>query len=225
MRAQWKPAVSVWSDYDDASEPVQRDAALKEQFVAEVCATQSWSTVWDLGCNRGRYSRIAARHADLVVAMDADHLTVDRLFQKLCEDRVPNVVPLVMNLADPTPSQGWRGVERRELAQRSQPQLVLCLALIHHLVIGSNLLLNDVLDWLASLHCDVVLEFVDRSDPQVQILLANRRDIFSDYSESAFRHAIQSHFSIAREQVLNSGTRTLFLLRPLRDKGNGQSHE
>lgn len=209
----WNPRTSTWSGYDATSEPVQRDAAAKEEFIEEICSRRRWKTVWDLGCNQGRYSRIAARFSDLVVAMDSDHLTVDRLYRSLRNEDNRTIVPLVVDLADPTPSLGWRGSERPSLEQRSHPELVLCLALIHHLVIGSNLLLADVLDWLASFKAMVVIEFVDREDAQVQALLANRRDVFSDYSAGAFRNLILQRFSLLREQSLSAG-RTLFLLQP-----------
>jgi SAM-dependent methyltransferase len=210
---QWSPAASTWSGYDQTAEPVQRDAATKEAFIEQVCSTRHWNTVWDLGCNQGRYSRIAARYSDLVLAMDSDHLTVDRLFQRLQSENNRRIVPLVSDLADPAPSQGWRGTERRSLEHRSKPDLVLCLALIHHLVIGSNLLLADVLDWLASLKATIVLEFVDRQDPQVQTLLANREDVFCDYGRDAFLSLVTQNFTILREQPL-SAARTLFLLQP-----------
>jgi hypothetical protein len=210
---EWSATSSTWSGYDETAEPVQRDAAAKEAFIEQICSTRHWNTVWDLGCNQGRYSRIAARHSDLVLAMDSDHLTVDRLFQRLQSEENRRIVPLVSDLADPAPSQGWRGTERRSLEHRSKPDLVLCLALIHHLVIGSNLLLGDVLDWLASLKATIVLEFVDRQDPQVQTLLANRQDVFCDYGRDAFQCLVTQNFRILREQPL-SAARTLFLLQP-----------
>jgi hypothetical protein len=209
----WNPPASTWSGYDQTSEPVRRDAAAKEQFISEVCSARHWNTVWDLGCNQGRYSRIAAEHSDLVLALDSDHLTVDRLFRTLRDENNRTIVPLVSNLADPAPSLGWRGSERPCLEQRSSPDLVFCLALIHHLVIGSNLLLADVIDWLASLNAMIVIEFVDREDAQVQALLANRRDVFTDYSCEAFRRLILERFEIMNEQNL-SAARTLFLLQP-----------
>ena len=112
-RLSWKANTSTWSDYDKTSEPVQRDAAAKERFVAEVCQSGSgqsgtWKTVWDLGCNQGRYSRLAAKHADTVLAIDSDHLSVDRLFTALNAERNRTITPLVCNLADPAPSLGWR---------------------------------------------------------------------------------------------------------------------
>ncbi len=210
----WKPVQSTWSDYDSTSEPVQRDAAAKERFIADVCQSAAWETVWDLGCNQGRYSRLAAKHAKTVLAIDSDHLTVDRLFQALHAEQNRTITPLVSNLSDPAPSLGWRLQERRSLEHRSKPDLVFCLALIHHLVIGSNLLLPDVIDWLASLKATVVLEYVDREDTQVKQLLANRSDVFSDYNRDAFRSLVNAAFVIAKEQPLSSGTRTLFLLKP-----------
>lgn len=223
-RLKWKADKSTWSDYDKSSTPVHRDAAIKEQFIADVCrsrsaqssngASKTWKTVWDLGCNQGRYSRLAAMHADAVLAIDSDHLTIDRLFRTLNAEGNRTITPMVCNLADPSPSLGWRLQERRSLEQRSKPELVFCLALIHHLVIGSNLLLADVIDWLASLNATVVLEYVDRKDAQVQQLLANRNDVFSDYSIEAFRTHVGRSFHVIQELPLAEGTRSLFWLQP-----------
>jgi hypothetical protein len=215
-RLQWNAEKSVWSDYDDVEGPVSRDGQDKENFVRQVCASGPWKTVWDLGCNQGRYSRIAAKHAELVVAMDADHLTIDRLYRALRDETNRVILPLVMDLSDPSPGLGWRGQERSPLEQRSRPDLVFCLALIHHLVIGRNLLLSDVVRWLASLKASVIIEFVDRSDEQVQRLLRNRADTFSDYNKEEFLRLIGSQFLVDQHVVLPSETRTLYLLRPLK---------
>ena len=214
-RLQWNASKSVWSDYDNVEGPVSRDGHDKENFVEQVCFAGQWKTVWDLGCNQGRYSRIAGKHAELVVAMDSDHLTIDRLYQTLRNESNRVIVPLVMDLSDPSPGLGWRGQERLPLEQRSRPDLVFCLALIHHLVIGCNLLLGDVVHWLASLKASVIIEFVDRSDEQVQRLLRNRADIFSDYNKEEFLRLIGSQFLVQQQVELPSGTRTLYLLRPL----------
>ena len=223
-RLSWNADKSTWSDYDKSSTPVQRDATIKEQFISEVCrsrsaqmtitGTKTWKTVWDLGCNQGRYARLAAQHSEAVLAIDSDHLSIDRLFRTLHAEGNRTITPMVCNLSDPSPSLGWRLQERRSLEQRSKPELVFCLALIHHLVIGSNLLLSDVIDWLASLKATVVLEYVDRKDAQVQQLLANREDVFSDYSIEAFRRHVHRSFTVVKEQSLANGTRTLFWLQP-----------
>ncbi|MFV0443888.1 MAG: class I SAM-dependent methyltransferase [Planctomycetaceae bacterium] len=214
-RLEWKAATSYWSEYDRAAPPVLSDAATKEDFIRSVVARQRWKMVWDLGCNFGRYSRIAADHADLVLALDVDHLTLDRLYRSLQDESRQNILPLVFNLADPTPGLGWRGKERRRLIHRGPPQLIFCLALIHHLVLRENLLLTQVVDWLGDLGATVVIEFVDKTDPQAQSLLANRGDQYDDYSEPQFLEAMQSRFLIRDTIPLPSKTRTLYLAEPL----------
>ncbi|MBL8815048.1 MAG: hypothetical protein JNL58_03380 [Planctomyces sp.] len=210
----WRESESEWSDYDQSSEPVQRDSAEKEAFVECVCSSRRWTTIWDLGCNLGRYSEIAARFSDLVLAFDSDHLTIDQMYRKIRRKEIRNIIPLVMDLTDPSPSLGWRHRERLNLEQRSTPELILCLALIHHLVISGQLLLHDVMDWLASFHAEVVFEYVDRQDAQTKVLLQNRRDVFIDYSRENFLAAVQARFEIVDEYSLPCGTRTLYHLRP-----------
>ncbi|MEQ9407297.1 MAG: hypothetical protein RIK87_06200 [Fuerstiella sp.] len=210
----WTPSKSRWSDYDREAEPVRLDAQVKENFVREVTAPRHWKQVWDVGCNLGRYSRIAAASADLVVALDSDHLTVDRLYRSLRDEGVRGITPLVYNPADPSPGLGWRCTERAEFADRGRPDLILFLAVLHHLVIGCNLLLPDVIDWLAERRAALVIEFVDRRDPQVQSLLANRDDVFPDYSREAFERCLRRRFTVRRTVDLPSGARTLFHVTP-----------
>lgn len=213
-RMDWKLPQSAWSEYDRESDPVRNDASAKEQFVREVMAARRWKQAWDIGCNLGRYSRIAADHSDLVVALDSDHLTVDRLYRSLRSEKCPNITPLVYNPADPTPNMGWRCRERTRFADRAEPEMILCLAVIHHLVISANLLLPDLIDWLAEQQAALIIEFVERSDPQVRSLLANREDVFSDYSREEFDRCITRHFRVERTQLLPSGTRTLLFVVP-----------
>ena len=195
-RLQWDSGRSTWSEYH--REQSYDTAALrrKTEFVEHVLARRRWPLVWDLGCNTGHYARLAAKHADYVLAQDADHVVVERLYQSLKADGPANVLPLLADLADPSPGLGWRGHERRPLSDRGQPALILCLALVHHVVIGRNIPLDDFVAWLAQFGAEVVLEFVGRDDPMVERLLCNRRDQAFDYSIAA------------------AGTRTLYHCQP-----------
>jgi SAM-dependent methyltransferase len=207
---RWRDRRSYWSHYDVDSDPVRLDGAAKEAFVSTVTARRRWTSVWDLGCNVGRYSRIAAEHADQVLACDVDHLAVDRLYAAVREEGRRNILPLVYNIADPSPGLGWRGRERSPLEDRGRPDLVLCLALIHHLVLRENLLLPEVVEWLAGLGGSLVIEFVDKTDPQARSLLANRADQYDDYSQPQFEQLLERHFIVRERRPLPSGTRTIY---------------
>jgi hypothetical protein len=170
--------------------------------------------VWDLGANDGHFSRLFQGHADTVVAIDGDEVVVDRLYQGLRETSAVGVLPLVMNIADPSPGLGWRGRERQRLEDRGTPDLALMLAVIHHLVVASNIPLVEVVDWMASLGCEVVFEWVPPDDAMVGALTINKtnREIHADYREDVFRASIEERFDVAQETPV--ANRVLFHLRP-----------
>src|SRR5207253_8241287 len=136
-RLSWDPPESKWSAYTECNSYTQADQRSKEAFVRQAVTSRPAGLVWDLGRNTGDYSRIAAENARCVVAMDGDHLAVERLYQSLKRQPGPSgqaaILPLVSNIADPSPNLGWRGAERKSLIERGRPDLTLCLALVHHL--------------------------------------------------------------------------------------------
>ena len=208
-RLDWKPEGTPWTNYRTALPHVVQDGEAKSAFVRRVCDRRRWPLVWDLGCNDGQFSRIAAETADTVVAMDRDHGCVERLYRSLHAEHSSNILPLCVNLANLSPAMGWRGRERKRLEERGRPDLVLCLGLIHHLVIGHNIPLPEVTDWLASLGGEVVIEFPSKQDAMVQALLRNKRDQYSDYSLDQLEQALEEHFEIRDRTTLPSGERTL----------------
>jgi precorrin-6B methylase 2 len=207
---EWKPKQSTWSDYLKCGHYEAADAEQKRQFVRDVAATRPWTLAWDIGCNVGVFSRIAAERSASVVAMDADHLAIDKLYRALKTERVPNILPLVVNVTDPSPNLGWRNLERKRINERGRPDLVLALALIHHVVIGGNIPLAEFVQWLRDLGGELVIEFVTRQDPMVATLLRNKDDHYTDYTEESFERELSARFRIARRQPLGSGTRIMY---------------
>jgi hypothetical protein len=203
-----------WSDYDRTHSYDPAEAERKAAFVREVAATRRWKLAWDLGCNTGTYSRILAEHSDAVVAMDGDPEAIEALYQRERAVVDGRILPLVVNLADASPNQGWLGKERKGLAERGRPELTLCLALIHHIVISANIPLEEFIGWLADLGTSVVIEFVSREDEMVQTLLRNREDQYEDYHEDQFRALLAARFDIEGEQELKGGKRRAFYARP-----------
>ena len=211
----WGGEGSEWGGYEEFHNYSESDHALKEAFI-EACVRDSGArTVWDIGANTGQFARIAARHAQQVLAMDIDHFAVERMFRRNREEGVDNILPLVQNVVDPSPNWGWRNRERSDLVSRARPDLVLCLALIHHVVITANVPLDEFVEWLASLTGQLVIEYVSRADDKVETLLRNKEDKYDDYSRDRLEAALARHFRIERQQSLESGNRFLYWCRCL----------
>ncbi len=214
-RLEWKPGATAWTGYREQNTYTDEEAELKADFVRRAAGGRRWELVWDLGCNDGAYARLLAESARYVVACDLDHATVDGLYRALREEQSTNVLPLVANLADPSPGLGWRGLERRRMEDRGTPDLTLALALIHHLAITANVPVREFVDWLRGLDTALVIEFPKREDPMVELLLSGKReDANPDYEIESFERALGDAFEIGEREELPSGTRVLYSARP-----------
>ena len=210
----WEPDRSAWSDYYAAGESYAQEAATaKEALVAELLQEASPATVWDLGANTGRFSRLAAAKGAHVVALEMDWASVEAAWRQVVADGETRVVPLVCDLVNPTPSHGWAQRERDGLAERGPADLVMALALVHHLAIAGNVPLPEVLGYLARLGRWAIVEFVPKGDPMVQRLLATREDVFPGYTAQGFEAAATAHFDVVRTVPVPASDRTLHLLR------------
>jgi hypothetical protein len=211
-RLEFKPGRTAWTEYGSTNTYSDEEAARKAEFV-RAAAERHRGVVWDLGCNDGTYSRVAAEHADAVVAIDSDHATVDGLYRALKDEGRTDILPLVMSLTDPSPDLGWRGLERARLERRGTPDLTLALALIHHVVITGNVPVREFVAWLRSIDTALVIEFPERDDPMVQKLLSGKVEKANpDYERETFERALGERFEVERTERL--GSRTLYEARP-----------
>jgi hypothetical protein len=209
----WKPAGTEWSDYADHTSYGDAATASKVAIVRELLATTGARTVWDLGANTGRYSRVATEGGRRVLAFDIDPAAAERNYRQIREEGRTDILPLVMDLANPSPGVGWASSERQSLVTRADADAVLGLALIHHLAISRNVPLWMLLDLFATLAEWAVVEFVPKDDPMVRHLLATREDVFPDYTLDGFRAAAMGAFTIVAERQIEESPRVLFLLR------------
>jgi ribosomal protein L11 methylase PrmA len=129
-------------------------------------------TVLDLGANTGSFSIVCNVAGSKVVSVDSDPACVEVLYT---EFKGLDVLPLVVDLASPSPAIGWDNLERGSFKDRVHVDTVLALALIHHLAIGNNLPLSWIAKFLFELGSNLVVEFVPKSDPKVQLMLSTRR--------------------------------------------------
>ena len=214
-KLSWKAGDTAWTNYRSECTYSDADAERKATFVREAAASVQPDLTWDMGCNDGAYSRIAAEHSDFVVAFDYDQATVDALYRSLRDSDERRILPLVANLADPSPGLGWRGLERRPLEDRGTPDLVLALALVHHVSITANVPLAEFLEWLRELDATLVIEFPKREDQMVRRLLSGKREgSNADYELETFERLLGERFDVERSEELPSGVRVLYLVRP-----------
>jgi hypothetical protein len=213
---RWEPGESAWTGYGEEDGYAAADREAKAAFVREAAGRRPRRLAWDLGANDGDYARIAAdAGCECVVAMDADHPTVELLHRALRDEGERRILPLVVDVCDPSPGLGWRGLERAALLDRGRPELVLALALVHHLTITRNVPLAEVVDWLRSLGGELVVEFPTREDPMVKRLLAAKNDdAHADYELESFERVLGEAFDVRRREALPSGTRVLFEASP-----------
>ena len=208
-------AHSDWSRYVATHSYDETDFERKKDFVLRHTASCRPGLTWDLGANTGAFSRIAAQHSGMVVAVDGDQDAVELLYREARDDGPQNVIPLVMDLANLSPGQGWAGRERPAFDQRSAPDLVLCLALVHHMRVSANIPLPLFIKWLRSLDAAVIIEFVGRDDEMFHKLIENKREDYADYTSENFEVELGRCFSISDRLKLKGGKREMFLLEPV----------
>lgn len=209
---------SLWSDYTERGHYDDRGLSAKAEFVASSLASSGpLDHCWDVGCNDGMFSHIASKYANRVLAMDADELVVDRLYQQLKRDSseaAARITPLVVDLSAAGGGIGWRGTERPGLFDRSSPDAVIYLAVIHHLALTFNIPIEHQIDLLADITENLVIEFPGENDPMVMKLLRNKRaGIHGNYNTENFEDALRSRFTIENQQLLEGGTRTIYFAR------------
>lgn len=202
-----------WGDYYETHNYSEASFAEKQRLVRELAGADVRGVVLDLGANDGTFGRLFAGSAEHVVCLDIDHGAVLRNYGKVRRDKEKNVLPLVFDLMNPSPAIGWANRERRALFDRVRPNLVLALALIHHVCLSNNVPISDFIDLLWDLGGDVIVEWVPKDDPQALRLLAAREDVFDRYDETHFEQEATRKFAIARREPVAGTNRRLYLLR------------
>jgi ribosomal protein L11 methylase PrmA len=208
-----KPAgsrVTAWQTYEQTANYTPDERAAKATFVGATIEAARAGTVWDLGCNSGEYSELALTHgARTVIGLEPDAGALNAAYQRAVSKNL-EFLPLSIDLGNPSPSLGWRQRERLGLAERRNADFVLCLALLHHLVLGRNLPLEQVLDWLLSLAPRGVIEFVPKDDPMARQLIALKPDIAPDYERATVSALLRQRARVEREEQVTTSGRVLF---------------
>ena len=207
-------STSAWSDYTTTHSYDAASLEEKKAFVAEAAAREAPRIAWDLGANTGVFSELLAQSASHVVSVDSDHESVERLYLRLRNRGERKVLPLVMNLANPSPAQGWAGIERAAFDRRNAPDLIVALALIHHVCLAHNVPIPAFLDWLAATGARLVIEFVDRDDSMAREMLSRKTEKHEDYNLQAFERELGRRYEILGSATLKQGARRIYHCAP-----------
>ncbi len=208
-----KKVKTTWNRYYDETVLNQKYVTDKRSIVTGWLKEIPVKTLLDAGTNTGLFAEVAAPYAESVIAIDSDADCIDRLYNHCKQTGNTNILPLMVDICQPTPSTGWRNEERSSFINRCRVDMVFALAIIHHLVIGKNVPLQRVAETLSTLTQYLVIEFVPREDEKVKQMLLARIDIFEGYTESAFESIFSDTFEIVKKEKIALTKRILYLMK------------
>ncbi len=184
----------------------------KITFKEEIISKLKPHSVWDLGANEGMFSRLSSSQGIDTISIDKDPLAVEKNYLTLQRNNEVCILPLLMDLSNPSSFIGWGNRERLSLVSRGPADMVMVLALQHHLVIGNNVPFKKLAEFLAQVGRWLIIEYIPKDDIQVKKLLASRKDIFTEYSEESFEQAFGQSFTIKGKYDLPDSQRVIYLM-------------
>jgi hypothetical protein len=206
---RWDPSTTNWAAYGETTSYTEAGATSKRELVDRFLKATNGDVVWDLGANNGMYTRLAADAGRTVMAVDGDPGAAEQLYRDLRKASDTRITPLLIDLSNPSPALGWAGTERRSLSDRANADVLIALALVHHLAIGNNVPFDRISSYLAQLGRQLIIEFVPKEDPRVVNMLKDRRDVFNDYTLKGLTAAFAKDWTLVEEVQIDDSLRTL----------------
>lgn len=215
---KWQPAGTEWADYYNSTNYTDTSFNEKQKLVDRFIDQAQPKSVWDLGANNGIFSRVASQKGIFTLSCDIDPAAVEQNYTTVVAKKEQALLPLVIDLTNPSPALGWNNQERQSLKERGPADVILALAVIHHLAISNNVPLPQLANFFSELGQWLVIEFVPKSDSQVKRLLASRKDIFTDYNQEAFEAVFSEVYEIRASEAISGSERRLYLMEKRGDK-------
>jgi hypothetical protein len=210
---KWEPRGTQWADYYEDTNYSSEALEHKKQIVNEILEIIHPENVLDLGANNGVFSRMASCKGIFTISTDFDPAAVEKNYQECIKKGEKNLLPLTVDITNPSPPIGWRNKERLSFLERISVDTIFALALIHHFAISNNLPLYKIAEFFKDICKFLVIEFVPKNDSQVQRLLANREDIFHDYNQEEFELVFFKYFKVLSLFKVKDSERIVYLLK------------
>lgn len=201
-----------WANYYQETNYSAESFAGKKKIISEFLKKMHPKAVWDLGANTGEFSRLASEKGIETVSFDIDPMAVEKNYREVKHKKENNLLPLIIDLCNPSPGIGWDNEERLSLRDRGPADMAMALALVHHLAISNNTPFRMIAKSFSRLCAHIIIEFIPKTDSQVKRLLATREDIFPDYHQTAFEKEFCRYFNINDKKGIAGSERTLYLM-------------
>ena len=208
-----KKQKTQWGNYYTFTNYSNEAFDTKTKIITSLIEKIQPKEVWDLGANNGHFSRIASNKGIRTLAFDIDPIAVEKNYISCKINNEDKILPLLLDLTNPSPNIGWNNSERVTIEQRGKADLCLALALVHHLAIGNNVPFESIANYFSKLCNTLVIEFIPKNDSKVQELLLNREDIFTDYTTENFKEQFAKYFSIEETIPVKDSLRTIYLMK------------
>jgi hypothetical protein len=212
-KLKWRPTGTEWAAYYEDVNYSQDAIEEKKRIVGQFLDRLRPEMVWDLGANTGLFSRLAAERGAMTIAFDLDPAAVEINYLDVVKNNETNVLPLLIDLTNPSGGLGWENEERDSLIARGPADTAMALALIHHMAIANNLPLDRIAGFFSKVCKSLIIEFVPKSDSQVGRMLSTREDIFADYTQEKFETAFRGYFRIQESVKITGTERTIYLMQ------------
>jgi hypothetical protein len=224
-KLKWEPAGTEWGNYYDITNYTDSAFEHKKSILLEWIQRVKPGSVWDLGANNGTFTRLASEQGVPSISFDIDPAAVEQNYRQVKKAKEQNLLPLIQDLTNPSPSIGWRNCERDSLSERASADMIFALAIVHHLAISNNVPMLQLVDFFYETGKWLIIEFVPKSDSQVQKLLASRLDIFDHYTREDFEQTFGTRFIIHEKVKVRESERYLYLMERHQNKSESAGHD
>lgn len=211
---QWKGVATAWDQYYEEANQRNDYVLEKKKIIMEwLSDLTEIRTAVDLGANEGSFSFLPASRNVQTIATDSDHPSINRLYQKIKKENEKNILPLLIDLSNPSSAIGLNNKERISFTERTKCDVGMALALIHHLAIGKNIPLEKIAELFEKLATHFIIEFIPKNDEKIRFMLQQKRDIYHNYSEENFVRSFATYFSVQKKHEIGDSGRILYMMK------------
>jgi len=214
-KTKWSPQDTEWAEYYSDTNYSESAFEQKKKIISDLLEKIKPNSVWDLGANTGIFSRISSQKGIETISFDVDPAAVEKNYLECTKQNETKILPLLLDLTNPSPYLGWDSHERSSILDRGPADVVLALALIHHLAISNNIPLSRLAEFFGKICKYLIIEFIPKSDSQVQRLLRTREDIFDDYDKAHFEKEFSKIFKINETINLQDSERLFYYMEKI----------